>query len=266
MPNQNFSNRFSETAQKILRDSEVIASTDAAGVDTHHLLSALANTPGTYSYELLRQRNVTPERIAIALGSQAELVRVAGIQPELRQVLKVAYAKATYYHTPTVDSEHILLSIVCTKECLANQLLKKMEADPIQLQDHLEDYFEQIHDAVINHENHNDDTLSEMDENDDHFATPISPEPGRTPARPKTAIEYFTTDLTKLAKAGKLDPVVGRTKETRRLIQILIRRVKNNPVLTGEPGVGKTAIVEGLASKIAAGDVPSALADRKSVV
>lgn len=83
------------------------------------------------------------------------------------------------------------------------------------------------------------------------------------PAETKSALEQFTIDFTKLAESGKLDPVIGRDEEIRRVVQILSRRTKNNPVLLGDPGVGKTAIVEGLAQRVISGDVPDTLKNKR---
>ncbi|HSX42060.1 MAG TPA: ATP-dependent Clp protease ATP-binding subunit [Candidatus Saccharimonadales bacterium] len=264
MPSNYFHNRFSETAQKILRDSEVIASAMAAGIDTQHLLASLANTPGTYSYEALRELTVTPEKIGATIHNHQDIIKaVQGISPDMRRILKAAYSRAAHYDTPTVDSEHILLALVSTKDCNAYQVLTQMDVDPKLLRDQLEDYFEQIHQELAEHQDSAGSEEELEDDEHDHFAQPMLPNHQQAPNRPKTAIEYFTTDLTKLAKTGKLDPVIGRDKETRRVVQILSRRTKNNPVLTGEPGVGKTAIAEGLAQKIAGGEVPSQLADKR---
>ena len=96
------------------------------------------------------------------------------------------------------------------------------------------------------------------------MALPTSPA-AQSPSTPKTALEFFGRDLTEAAKKGKLDPVIGRDGEIRRVIQVLSRRTKNNPVLIGEPGVGKTAIVEGLAQRVSAGDVPETMKDKRVI-
>ncbi|MBI4947942.1 ATP-dependent Clp protease ATP-binding subunit [Candidatus Berkelbacteria bacterium] len=253
----NYKNRFSETAEKILRDSEMYAQIMESGIDTQHLLAALANNPGTIAYEALRELTISPEKVKDIVTSQKDKIKPSyGIADDLKRILKTAYKKASIYQSPTVDSEHLLLAIVATKDCNAYRVIESLEVDPKVVRTQLEDYFEHV-------------STSYNDADDEHnlesepYSAPIPPELTRQSPKPKTAIDFFTTDLTKQAKLGKLDPVVGRTKEIRRITQILIRRVKNNPVLTGEPGVGKTAIVEGLAQKIASGDVPTNLADKR---
>lgn len=252
-----FKSRFSETAEKILRDSEMFATAMETGIDTQHLLAAIANNPGTVAYEALRELLITPERVKLAITDRPELIRpVFGIADDMKRILKTAYRKASYYDSPTVDSEHLLLAITAAKDCNGYRVIEEIGIDPKVLRNQLEDYFDQIKNSL-------QEEKDDADGEHDTLMPPMIQEGPRTPHRQKTAIEYFTTDITKLAKLGKLDPVIGRDKEIRRMLQILVRRVKNNPVLTGEPGVGKTAIVEGLAQKIAKGEAPTQLADKR---
>ncbi len=257
-----FQSRFSETAEKILRDSEMFAQTMESGIDTQHLLAALSNNPGTVAYEALRELMVNPERVKYAVQLKPEAIKPSyGIAEDLKRILKTAYRQAARFNSPTVDSEHLLLAIVSTKDCNGYKVLEELEIDPKVLRNQIEDYFEQAReDEEDSMEEHDHPVLPDSDP----YLQPMAPETIRGGAqKPKTAIDYFTTDLTKMAKQGKLDPVIGREKEIRRMTQILVRRMKNNPVLTGEPGVGKTAIVEGLAQRISKGDVPAQLADKR---
>ncbi len=251
-------NRLSETAQKILNDAELFARTLNSGFDTHHLLVGIASNPGTLAYEWLREVFVTPERLSYVLHSNTGNLKTSEvISTDLKRVLIAAHKSAAKYHTATVDSEHLLLSLVETKDSNAYQLLLLLEVDPKLLKDQIEEYFDQLASSA--------DTDEDEETEDSAPYSAHNHEMTRTMQqnRQKSAIDYFTTDLTKLAKDRKLDPVVGRAKEIQRMTQILVRRIKNNPVLTGEPGVGKTAIVEGLAQKIINHDVPPQLADKR---
>lgn len=261
---EGFKNRFSETAQKILRDSEVIARAMHSGIDTQHLLVALANNPGTLTYETLRQARVSPERISFILHNQeARLKTVEQVSTDIKQVFRSAFKTAEFYGSPTIDTEHLLLALLNNKNSNAYRLIIELGVEPRLLRHQLEEYFEQLGNAVHSQDR---ELVAEQDgaeEYADGLLPPYGQESVRANNRPKSAIDYFTTDLTKLAKQNKIDPVIGRDKEIRRITQILVRRTKNNPVLTGEPGVGKTAIVEGLARRIASGDIPQQLADKR---
>ncbi|MEK7534869.1 MAG: ATP-dependent Clp protease ATP-binding subunit, partial [Patescibacteria group bacterium] len=256
----NLKNRLSETAQKIVLDCEQIARAMDTGIDTQHLLVSLASNQGTIAYEILRELMVTPQRIVYLLQNpDFKLKNTDNISADFKRVLKTATQRAVAYQTPTVDSEHLLLALSTNKETNAYKILSGLAVEPKMLKDQLEGHFGQVQEAINTLPDSQGGSMEEMEEPFAQFAGP----PPRTQSRAKSALDYFTTDLTRDARNGKLDPVIGREKEIQRMSQILVRRVKNNPVLTGEPGVGKTAIVEGLATRIIAGDAPRQLADKR---
>ena len=256
----NLKNRLSETAQKIVLDCEQIARAMDTAIDTQHLLVSLASNHGTISYEILRELMVTPQRIVYLLQNPNFKVKISDIiSTDFKRILKTATQRAVAYQTPTVDSEHLLLAIATNKETNAYKILSGLAVEPNLLKDQLESHFNQIREAIDSRSESRDELVDEGDEPFSQFTQA----PSRVQTRAKSALDYFTNDLTKEARMGKLDPVIGREKEIQRMSQILVRRIKNNPVLTGEPGVGKTAIVEGLATRIANGDAPHQLADKR---
>ena len=258
----NLKNRLSETAQKIVIDCEQIARAMDTGIDTQHLLVSLASNQGTISYEILRELMVTPQRIVYLLQSPDFKIKVSDIiSNDFKRILKTATQRAVAYQTPTVDSEHLLLALAINKETNAYKILSGLSVEPKMLKDQLEGHFGQVRQAIDNMPESLDDLINDHEEEFPHLIQM----PPRTQNRVKAALDYFTNDLTKEAKAGKLDPVIGRTKEIQRMSQVLVRRIKNNPVLTGEAGVGKTAIVEGLAIQIAQGKAPQQLANKRIV-
>lgn len=257
----NLANRLSETAQKIVRDSEQIARAMDSGIDTQHLLVSLSSNQGTISYEILRELTISPQRIVYLLQNpEFKLKTTSGLSTDFKKVLKTATERASKYQTPSIDSEHLLLALVTNKDTNAYRILSGLGVEPKLLKDQLEHHFEQPEGET---QMANDSDEEGSQENEGNFMPQFPQEMPRNTARSKSALEYFTIDLTREGKSGKLDPVVGREKEVQRVTQILVRRVKNNPVLTGEPGVGKTAIIEGLASRIASGDVPRQLTDKR---
>jgi len=210
-------------------------------IEPLHLLWALVSQGDGVVPPLLEKLGVAPARLAGEIEKQIEkLPKVSGVSqqylsPASNQVLERAFDEAQRLKDEYVSTEHILLAIAATDRDPAGQLLVRQGA---------------THDAILQ-------AMTAI--RGSHRVTSQNPE---TTYR---ALEQYARDLTDLARRGKLDPVIGRDEEIRRVMQILARRTKNNPVLIGEPGVGKTAIVEGLAQRIIAGDVPEVLKPKRIV-
>ena len=184
--------------------------------------------------------NMTPKTLVINVGG------AKGLSETAKLTLKMAYDVAQDYDQDYCGTEHILYSILSQKNARATILLRDMNINIDGLTSELEQF--------LNHQQYEEQMVGSEGK------------PRGKKTIKKTALDFFGTDLTHMARQGKLDPVVGRDNQIRRVITILNRRTKNNPVLIGEPGVGKTAIVEGLAQRIVAEDVPDSLLDKRIVV
>jgi ATP-dependent Clp protease ATP-binding subunit ClpB len=210
-------------------------------IEPLHLLWALAAQGDGVVPPLLEKLGVSPVRLSGEIEKQvARLPKVSGVSqqylsPASNQVLEKAFDEAQSLKDEYVSTEHILLAIAGAGSDAAGRLLAKEGA---------------THDAILQ-------AMATV--RGSHRVTSQNPE------STYRALEQYARDLTDLARRGKLDPVIGRDEEIRRVMQILARRTKNNPVLIGEPGVGKTAIVEGLAQRIIAGDVPEVLKPKRIV-
>ena len=210
-------------------------------IEPLHLLWALIAQGDGVVPPLLEKLGVSPTRLAADVEKQIErLPKVSGVSeqylsPATNQVLERAFDEAQRLKDEYVSTEHILLGISSTDKDPAGQILVRAGA---------------THDAILQ-------AMTSI--RGSHRVTSQNPE------STYRALDQYARDLTDLARRGKLDPVIGRDEEIRRVMQILARRTKNNPVLIGEPGVGKTAIVEGLASRIVAGDVPEVLKTKRIV-
>jgi len=236
--------RFTIKSQEVIQKAQALATERGnPQIEPEHLLSAmLADREGT-AVQLLRKLGVSPEAIAAETRRVVErFPQVSGaglgeayVSPRTRALLEKAYQEAVAMKDEYVSIEHLLLALLAESSGDGARLLQRAGVS---------------RDALLR-------VLQEI------RGTQRITDPN--PEDKYQALERFGRDLTDLARRGKLDPVIGRDEEIRRVVQVLSRRTKNNPVLIGEPGVGKTAIVEGLAQRIVAGDVSETLKNRRLV-
>ncbi|HDN97624.1 MAG TPA: ATP-dependent Clp protease ATP-binding subunit [bacterium] len=221
-------------------------------IETEHLLLAIIEEGQGMAVAMLHYMGVDPEKIKLEIEKSIRMgipLIMAGDIPlsqSSKRVLEYAVKEAQLFGHNYIGSEHLLLGLILEEEGLASRILAKMGIT-----------LEKARRSV-------EELLSESTKK-----TWSKPSTAYSSTKYKTktpALDTFGRDLTRLAKEGKLDPVIGREKEIERVTQILCRRKKNNPVLLGEAGVGKTAIVEGFAQKIASGDVPEILKDKRIVM
>lgn len=260
--------KFSDSARKILVQSQRIARDMGSGINSEHILLALVTTPGTIAYELLQDYFINVDQIRLILSLRGrETTLQTGISPFAKQILEFAASSAHQYEHVKIDAEHILLGIVSYPDCLAYQIVSRIGIDPPLIRKQILKLFDELHslDQHVARDMHDADAYApHHKDTPKEFQNVGAPRMAQSKKQQKQSIlEYFGTNLTEMAAQGKLDPVIGREPEIQRLIQILARRTKNNPALIGEPGVGKTAIVEGLAQRIADSKVPRILCNRQ---
>ena len=234
--------RFTIKSQELIQNAQTLASTHGnQQIEPEHLLAAMLDEKDGVARSVFKKLGASGERIAKdAAGAIDRLPKVSGIgdvylSPVAKAVLEAAFTEAGKMKDEYTSVEHILLALCDKKAGAASRILATAGVN---------------RDSVLK-------VLMEIRGN--HRITDPNPE------EKYEALKKFSRDLTDMARSGKLDPVIGRDDEIRRIVQVLSRRTKNNPVLIGEPGVGKTAIVEGLAQRIVAGDVSESLKNRRLV-
>jgi ATP-dependent Clp protease ATP-binding subunit ClpC len=234
--------RFTERARRVIFYAQEEAGRLGENyVSTEHLLLGLVREPDSVAARILERMGVSLSRVRSEIERQVSrgegrLGQETQLTPRAKRVIDLAYDEARQLNNNYIGTEHLLLGLIREGEGLAGRVLARLGVD-----------LDRARREVM--------ALQSSDS-----GAPAPRQRSRTPT-----LDEFGRDLTELARQDKLDPVIGRHNEIERVIQILSRRTKNNPVLIGEPGVGKTAIAEGLAQRIVTGDIPEVLKDRRIV-
>lgn len=239
---------YTEHAKAALAAAKRMARTTGQNyIGTEHILLGLLKQQNGVAAKILEQHGVTTERVMevirelIAPSGTVSVLERDGYSPRATQILEEADKQAARFSSAQTGTEHILLAIIKEGDNIAARLLYTLGVS--------------LQKMYV-------DTLTAMGEDANLAKDDLNPKKKKNPTK---TLDQYSRDLTRLAREGKLDPVIGRENEILRVTQILSRRTKNNPCLIGEPGVGKTAIAEGLALRIASGDVPPTISKKRVV-
>ena len=242
--------KFTKKAEKVMQLAENVAIELGHNyVGTEHILYGLAKENTGIASKVLENQNITAEAILekieelIGVGI-TKTVATMGLTPRTKRVIENAYREARRLNSEYIGTEHLLIGIMREADSIAVRIMLELNLNPQKL-------YNEIIKVINEYENPEQGEIAEKSNKNSYSSTPT--------------LNQFGSDLSKLAIEGKLDPVIDRQNEIERIIQILSRRTKNNPCLIGEPGVGKTAVIEGLAEKIVSGDVPENLKNKRLV-